>query len=801
MVIKVLHRLAFPGGRVKSLLDSPAFYDVTMAWAPTARQSTPQSEQFHRNLGALVISLYKAHFTTNQDAVASLPRHILSQLLLRAITTDETHLLLKGPLLGAFLMRLRNSREPATSLAFPSLSPNATIIGPPGEIYPLYRLIHKFLIEGSDKQAFQIFQKLVTNEYISSTAMSQIKLDGANLKEILLFSLVRSCLDYEWMTGALELLIEAVRAPNAHLVLKSEHIRAAVNETVFMIQKHASLMSLGPTFAYSKDTTPGLSNTVARRIAPGATHLLQRCMTLLLALQRTDPEFRLDDKIIQSLYELARQLDAGGHAEDLYSIGRAYGSPASQVSQPFIASPMFVRTPSSHVTPKGPQYYAASDATLPLYDCNVRKPQPVYPPPQGPPLTWLMAYLTTISKNKHLARHLAADAADKELEIPLTDRGNFLWFTAGHGYARSARKIWTRYSEDVENGVVGHAGAMLRLVSLYEALARKLGAAQQQDNVSPDNDLTLSEEERPLVDIYLHHPVETGESATAFAELVLSKFRASKEPLMDAAHQDINALARAYFVSGRIHAGFEVFQVIMDKKEMPDLHDVNVALSGMARYSPKLASKMIERMIQRGFVPDSVTFGTVIKEAINRRDRELVVDLVRRAQEVDVHLSFKTIAALVQSGVSDAGTSLNGDTDTLGPGNEAERREISLVLPENSGPDKQLILSGGDDLERVVSNLHTAWELIQLFPSKDTVGIPNLGKDCVRAALRSEQAELGYKFWKFCLRKKTQWDDSEQVMLRKRLGVLIRSACDEGRLEEKKARVMLVKLGTGNGAS
>lgn len=239
----------------------------------------------------------------------------------------------------------------------------------------------------------------------------------------------------------------------------------------------------------------------------------------------------------------------------------------------------------------------------------------------------------------------------------------------------------------------------------------------------------------------------------------------------------------------------------MDKKEMPDLHDVNVALSGMARYSPKLASKMIERMIQRGFVPDSVTFGTVIKEAINRRDRELVVDLVRRAQEVDVHLSFKTIAALVQSGVSDAGTSLNGDTDTLGPGNEAERREISLVLPENSGPDKQLILSGGDDLERVVSNLHTAWELIQLFPSKDTVGIPNLGKDCVRAALRSEQAELGYKFWKFCLRKKTQWDDSEQVMLRKRLGVLIRSACDEGRLEEKKARVMLVKLGTGNGAS
>jgi hypothetical protein len=373
---------------------------------------------------------------------------------------------------------------------------------------------------------------------------------------------------------------------------------------------------------------------------------------------------------------------------------------------------------------------------------------------------------------------LAAEVADKELDIPMLDRGPFRWLAANHGFAMSAKKIWQRYSGQLENGVVGHAGSMLRLVSLFSNAAQRLEQAKDMSKSYPGEkqfDLTVLEE--PKV------------AAMEFAELVISKFRESKEPLIEAAHQDLNALARAYFIIGKITTGFDVFHIVMDKKEMPDLRDVNVALSGMAKYSPRLAGKMIERMIGKGLLPDSVTFGTVIKEAISRGDSELLVGLVGRAREVgDGSLSLKTVAALVRAGVADA--EVTSDGVGLGESAEDERREISLQVAAG-GREGQLILSGADDLERIEANLKAAWEILQVLPKQDTANIPNLGENCLRSAIKIGQPELGYKFWKLFLRGKTQWDDTEQISLRRQLATLVQGCRDDGLLEETKAKVML----------
>ena len=60
------------------------------------------------------------------------------------------------------------------------------------------------------------------------------------------------------------------------------------------------------------------------------------------------------------------------------------------------------------------------------------------------------------------------------------------------------------------------------------------------------------------------------------------------------------ALARAYLMTGQIAAGFRTLRVLLDRKEVPDLHDVNVALTALSAYHPARAATMLERMVEQG---------------------------------------------------------------------------------------------------------------------------------------------------------------------------------------------------------
>jgi pentatricopeptide repeat protein len=143
------------------------------------------------------------------------------------------------------------------------------------------------------------------------------------------------------------------------------------------------------------------------------------------------------------------------------------------------------------------------------------------------------------------------------------------------------------------------------------------------------------------------------DAAKGFAKEVLDKFRACKVPLERASQQDLNALARAYFMMDKTEEGFALFQMVKATRS-PDMYDVNVVLSGVAKYNVELASRMIDRMHERGLVPNAVTWGTVIHLAFLKGDMELMISLVRRAQERGTsEFTARTIGTLIRASVSD----------------------------------------------------------------------------------------------------------------------------------------------------
>lgn len=367
-----------------------------------------------------------------------------------------------------------------------------------------------------------------------------------------------------------------------------------------------------------------------------------------------------------------------------------------------------------------------------------------YPPPQGATLTWLMSYLTGQKHDMHLARSLAKQVVGAPEPIPRYDRGRFIALTASQGFATEARALWERYS--VGHGhefVIRNAATMLRVVSLFTQRdswtrtrleSRFRGSRVHKGCLDPDEETDYSR----------------------FARQVLVAFRESILPLEEANHFDLSALARGYFMLGEMGEGLRPFRVLIGRREIPDRHDINIALSAMARQSPRAACQMMNRMVDKGLRPDGVTFGTVLHEAIVHGDAELVTEILDRAREAGVSLSSKTMVSLIQASVA---------------------------------------VGEGVDNERLKANVRQAWEVVRTTGEWSAVHKPNVGKCCIVACLHLEDPVMAFNFWARLVRGKTEWGDREQRKRRRAIGRLVRRHCAEGRLDMDRARAMLLALG------
>lgn len=243
----------------------------------------------------------------------------------------------------------------------------------------------------------------------------------------------------------------------------------------------------------------------------------------------------------------------------------------------------------------------------------------------------------------------------------------------------------------------------------------------------------------------------------AFAERVYDAFRETRQPLRRAHHFDVNALARASFILGRVTPGLAALRLLLARRSAPDLHDVNVALTLLAEHAPHAAARLVVGMARRGLRADAASFGTVIHHAAVHGDGALVGALIRRARAVGVPLSYKTLGTLLRRVFEEGG--------------EGETREAACGR-----------------LRRVLA-------LVDALVGVRQVPSPEMGRDCVVVALRADNARAAFGFWRLMVDGKAEWGDTAQVQLRRAIAGKVRREWGAGLLQGPGARAMLRMLG------
>ncbi|KAJ3565022.1 hypothetical protein NP233_g7907 [Leucocoprinus birnbaumii] len=414
--------------------------------------------------------------------------------------------------------------------------------------------------------------------------------------------------------------------------------------------------------------------------------ILKRCLNIIRLLHFHSP---VPDSLIRQFYDCAVDVDAMSVAEKLYDFSR-------------------------------------SMQVLPVHQ---------YPPPQGRALSKLMFHLADTSGNVHLVRTLASEVVEGQLTIPLNDRARFIAAIASKGISSTSRALWERFASAKGGSLVfADSGLLVQLVNLFTNLTQSLKSR------------ATGPEEGDVDDEKMSRASDT----QSFVHQVMSKFKKHHEPWENADHRMITSYARACFKVGKNTEGFEVLKVLLGRLELPDLHDVNVALSAIAKESPSAAARTIKKMEEQGLHPDIVTYGTVLHYAAAQECQDVASEMM------------KQILAL---------ESLQSDVKVFG----ALIRALVKPTPE-------------DDKETSILKLRTAWKIIH------EVGVPQpstqIGNYLVSLAIEAKDASLAFKFWSALLKGSAEYDDHQQRS--QRIAIIVLARAQTTRDEMSKAYYQLI---------
>ncbi|KAI0304386.1 hypothetical protein B0F90DRAFT_1625646, partial [Multifurca ochricompacta] len=389
------------------------------------------------------------------------------------------------------------------------------------------------------------------------------------------------------------------------------------------------------------------------------------------------------------------------------------------------------------------------------------QPLDEFPLPSGTALTWLLRYLSSQSAYLHLARRLVKQVVDRCEPIPPPDRADFISIAAKSGFASHARSLWERYSSGREGrAVAGNAAMVVRMCSLFTSLRRRNAVKKSEDSELAHETTIASIDSGPsheAEDLCISSELDQDQDLRNFADLVLTRYRELKEPLYRASREDLNALARANIMLGRIVEGFQVLQIVTYRNECPDLHDINVILSAIADVDPRMALKMVRRMVAVGPKPDSISFGTVIHKAARHRDVATISRMLRLARNAGQQLTTKTVATVIRASVMLSGT----------------------------------------DKDAIRDNLVRALGIITANDHSNHLSTVNMGTFCVEEALKADDPTLAFQFWKRLMRSRTPWDDGLHTSLRRRIEKSVCCRCKEGYIRTEDGRKMLFALRRG----
>jgi hypothetical protein len=593
-----------------------------------------------------------------------------------------------------FLFRLQDYVGP--------LGVRSIVYCPPPIIQSSFCLIRKLLHAKEIRCAAEIFQTLLKTNNLPREATEG---SDPNLKDfplIVLTVLVRAALHWDFRQEATEMAM-ALLAPQ---------------ENSYPIQLATSV---------ALDVISGLLDTPSRGDISACRHLMCELD------QRAGDHFMIPGKLVRSFYSRARKLQSGDEAERFYA-------------------------------------YTRSDSV-------VQKKE--YQPPIGQSLLWLFTHLTKISRNRHLGRQLVNQVLTRSDLIPLSDRAKFIRAVSSQGYSTQTRALWEEYAaKKYRELIVGSPSAMLGVVGLFSKLIRKTQAklnrlkeggrsssgrsSQTQGyfvlkrfaSKEGSSIETLDDVDLNIDDIYRGDYEVLIDDLKLFTQCVIEEYRLTHEPLQKSHRVNLNALARAYFMVGNLHAGFKIFKNFLHRKQVPNLHDINVALGALASFDPDQAAFLIHEMIKRGLRPDLVTFGAVLHQAILLKKWSLVTSLVALTNQSIGGMPQKSLSSLIRASV---------DPDGL---NKAELR----------------------------LNLRDALKFMQSMKDGSYVRTVEMGKACIFSSLSVNDPTLAYTFWIFLVKDKAEWNADEQIFIRRLIARRIETHRRTRRLTAWRSSRMLSQL-------
>ena len=365
-----------------------------------------------------------------------------------------------------------------------------------------------------------------------------------------------------------------------------------------------------------------------------------------------------------------------------------------------------------------------------------------------------------------------------DIELSFGSRASFVALVAECGFTLQARTLYEKYAKGTDGkAFVCDAALLVRLISLCAARLRILGnrilPAEVKRDESADTTSTVDHDlppsspgapgsdpvddqmpQAPLVYPESEHPTpvegtvadhqgmtveEQRDDIRAFADRVVDNFVRRAGPLRTLAHFQLTSLARAQMMLGRVADSFATLRVLLDRRELPDMHDINIALASLASISPSQAMVALFSLPGIGMRPDSVSFGTVIHYACVDNDAELVKRLIRRAKRWEVPLDYKTYSTIIRQ------TALSKD------------------------PTFQHVANVSEALDSILA--------LGVIPS------PNIARDSVFLALSARDPSSAYTFWKDFIRGKVGWNDDKHMRLRKDMAHVLLRECKLGMVD------------------
>jgi len=416
-------------------------------------------------------------------------------------------------------------------------------------------------------------------------------------------------------------------------------------------------------------------------------------------VRSTDPTYPIPDPLVSQIYRCAREVAHGQVAEILYAYSR----------QPEVM--------------------------------RVHR----YPPPQGLDLSWLVHYLAKRSKSVHLCKRLAREVVELDLSFPIQYVARFIATIAEFGHSTLARTLWEKFAASEDgSAIVGDPGLLIAMSRLFLSQVNRV----ESDIAQRDRDHLVQGKIRLQTKL---------DDLLAFLDRLLQGFRAHHEPLAEAEHHILTTLARACFINGKFVDGFDAFQCLLDRQEVPDRYDVNVALTAIAERHPRVASQFVDFMVKRNIQPDDSTYCTIMNAALEHKDFDLVDEMANNVLTIqeDREITIKSMMVLINA------------TATPRPGEE---------LPEQR------------------SRLRKTMKLVQSWMESHPMPSMQVGKALVLASLRAGDSEMAFRFWKTLLRDSTEWNDRDQVHLRALLAKKISKDYHSGSVRKELGRSSLTQL-------